>query len=72
MGEQQQNRDDDERDDGSKRKSKQTRYNWEHGHARPRDEQLAKIAAMRTLRKGEAGDRLKQLVAAQGKRRAKA
>jgi len=41
--------------------SAQTIYNWEHEEARPRPEQLAKIAALRTIGKREAGERLKQL-----------
>jgi DNA-binding transcriptional regulator YiaG len=41
--------------------SPQTVYNWEHGESRPRAEQLAKIAALRTLGKREAAERLKQV-----------
>ena len=52
--------------------SAQTIYNWEHEEARPRDEQMAKIAAMRGLGKREAGERLKQLGGRNGKRKRKA
>ena len=44
--------------------SAQTIYNWEHEVARPRVEQLGKLAAMRGIGKREAGERLKQLAAA--------
>lgn len=43
--------------------SAQTIYNWEHEAARPRGEQLGKLAALRGVGKREAGERLKQLVA---------
>jgi DNA-binding transcriptional regulator YiaG len=44
--------------------SAQTIYNWEHEVARPRTEQLGKLAALRGIGKREAGERLKQLAAA--------
>ena len=44
--------------------SAQTIYNWEHEVARPRPEQLGKLAALRGIGKREAGERLKQLAAA--------
>ena len=47
--------------------SAQTIYNWEHEEARPRAEQLAKIAALRTIGKREAGERLKQVNGGNGK-----
>ena len=47
--------------------SAQTIYNWEHEVARPRSEQLGKLAALRGIGKREAGERLKQLVAANGR-----
>ena len=43
--------------------SAQTIYNWEHEEARPRGEQLGKLAVLRGIGKREAGDRLKQLAA---------
>ena len=43
--------------------SAQTIYNWEHEMARPRVEQLGKLASLRGVGKREAGERLKQLVA---------
>ena len=46
--------------------SAQTIYNWEHEVARPRGEQLGKLAALRGIGKREAGERLRQLVAANG------
>ncbi len=49
--------------------SAQTVYNWEHEQARPRDEQIAKIAAVRTIGKREAGARLKHHVGTKGKPR---
>jgi DNA-binding XRE family transcriptional regulator len=52
--------------------SSQTIYNWEHEVARPRSEQLGKLAALRGIGKREAGARLKQLVATNGKSRRKA
>ena len=51
--------------------SAQSVYNWEHDVARPRAEQLSKLAALRTIGKREAGQRLKQSVAAKGKTRRK-
>ena len=39
----------------------QTVYNWERGQARPRQEQLAKIASLRRLGKRDAQARLLQL-----------
>ena len=41
--------------------SSQTIYNWEHEVARPRGEQLGKLAALRGIGKREAGERLTQL-----------
>ena len=52
--------------------SAQTIYNWEHEEARPRDEQILKIAALRSVGKREAGERLRQLGGANGKTRRKA
>ena len=49
--------------------SAQTIYNWEHEAARPRAEQLAKIAALRGMGKREAGERLRQLNGGNGKTR---
>jgi len=43
--------------------SAQTIYNWEHEAARPRGEQLGRLAALRGIGKREAGERLKQLAA---------
>ena len=43
--------------------SPQTVYNWEHEAARPRSEQLGKLAALRAIGRREAKDRLKRLVA---------
>jgi DNA-binding transcriptional regulator YiaG len=43
--------------------SAQTIYNWEHEVARPRSEQLGKLAAIRGIGKREAGEKLKQLAA---------
>ena len=51
--------------------SAQSIYNWESESARPRDEQLAKLAALRGIDKREAGERLKQLVGMNGKNRRK-
>ena len=51
--------------------SVQSIYNWESGSARPRDEQLAKLAALRGIGKREAGERLKQRIGANGKIRRK-
>jgi DNA-binding transcriptional regulator YiaG len=44
--------------------SAQTIYNWEHEVARPRSEQLGRLAELRGIGKREAGERLKRLVAA--------
>ena len=44
--------------------SAQSIYNWEHEKARPRSEQLAKVAALRDIGKREARARLDQLGAA--------
>ena len=41
--------------------SAQTIYNWEHEVARPRTEQLGRLAALRGIGKREAGERLTQL-----------
>lgn len=41
--------------------STQTLYNWEQGRSKPRKEQLAKLAALRSLTKREAAARLEQL-----------
>jgi len=51
--------------------SAQSIYNWESESTRPRDEQLAKLAALRGIGKREAGERLKQLVGTNGKKRRK-
>jgi len=51
--------------------SAQSIYNWESESAHPRDEQLAKLAALRGIGKREAGERLKQLVGMNGKNRRK-
>jgi DNA-binding transcriptional regulator YiaG len=50
--------------------SAQTIYNWEQGAAQPRGEQRGKLAALRGIGKREAGARLKQLVATNGKSKA--
>ena len=50
--------------------SAQTIYNWEHEVARPRSEQLGKLALLRGIGKREAGERLK-LLATNGKGRGK-
>ena len=47
--------------------SAQSIYNWERGEARPRDEQMPKIAAIRRIGKREASERLKTLASATGK-----
>ena len=52
--------------------SAQTIYNWEHEEARPRDGQMAKIAAVRGIGKREAAERLKRLAGANGKARRQA
>ena len=44
--------------------SAQSIYNWEHEKARPRAEQLSKVAALRGIGKREAKARLEQLGAA--------
>lgn len=41
--------------------STQTLYNWEQGRSKPRQEQLAKLAALRSISKREALARLEQL-----------
>jgi len=51
--------------------SAQSIYNWEHEKARPRAEQLAKVAALRGIGKREAKARLDQLVAAKKKTKPK-
>ena len=51
--------------------SAQSIYNWESESAYPRDEQLAKLVALRDIGKREAGERLKQLGRPDGKRRRK-
>ena len=43
--------------------SSQSIYNWEHEKARPRVEQLSKLAALRAIGKREAKVRLEQLAA---------
>jgi ribosome-binding protein aMBF1 (putative translation factor) len=47
--------------------SAQSIYNWEQEQARPRDEQISRLVALRTIGKREDGERLKQLVATNGK-----
>jgi DNA-binding transcriptional regulator YiaG len=47
--------------------SAQSIYNWEREVARPRGEQLARLAALRGIGKREAGHRLKQLLGSKGK-----
>ena len=47
--------------------SSQTIYNWEQEASRPRTEQLDKLATLRGIGKREAGERLKQIVGANGK-----
>jgi len=49
--------------------SAQSVYNWEREQARPRGEQLSKLAALRGVGKREAGERLKQLAGANGEDR---
>lgn len=46
--------------------STQSIYNWEAEKARPRNDQLAKLAAIRGLGKREVASRLNQLGAAAG------
>jgi hypothetical protein len=52
--------------------SAQSIYNWEQEQARPRDEQISRLVALRTIGKREAGERLKLLPATNGKARRKA
>lgn len=40
--------------------TQQTIYNWEHGIARPRQSQVTKLAALRTIGKKEAYERLQK------------
>ena len=47
--------------------SAQSIYNWELGAAKPRAEQVAKLAALRSVGKREAQVRLQQLAAAKSK-----
>jgi len=47
--------------------SAQSVYNWERGKAKPRGEQLSKLAAIRGVGKREAAERLKQLGNVKGK-----
>jgi DNA-binding transcriptional regulator YiaG len=47
--------------------SSQTIYNWEREAARPRSEQLGKLAALRAMGTREAKGRLEQLAGANGK-----
>jgi len=51
--------------------SGQSIYNWESESAHPRDEQLAKLAALRGIGKRQAAEKLKQLVGTHGKTRRK-
>ena len=51
--------------------STQSIYNWESESARPRDEQLAKLAALRGIGKRGAAEKLKRLVGTNGKTRRK-
>jgi DNA-binding transcriptional regulator YiaG len=51
--------------------SAQSVYKWEHDLSRPRPQQLSKLAALRAVGKREAGERLKQTAAANGKTRRK-
>ena len=51
--------------------SAQSIYNWERETARPRGEQLAKLAALRGIGKREAKARLAQLTASSGRPRRK-
>ena len=44
--------------------SEQSIYNWETGHARPRQEQMPKIVALRSWGKREAHERLQELASA--------
>lgn len=47
--------------------SSQTIYNWEQEATRPRAEQLNRLAALRKIGKREAGERLEEMSAANGK-----
>lgn len=51
--------------------SAQSVYNWESESTHPRGEQLAKLAALRGIGKRDAKDRLKQVVATNGKNQRK-
>lgn len=51
--------------------SGQSIYNWERESARPRDEQIAKLAALRKIGKREAAERLQQAARANGNGRRK-
>jgi DNA-binding XRE family transcriptional regulator len=51
--------------------SAQSIYNWESESTHPRDEQLAKLAALRGIGNREAREKLKQLVGTTGKARRK-
>lgn len=51
--------------------SAQSIYNWEQGHAKPRAEQLAALAALRAIGKREAHARLKALSAGSTRKRRK-
>ena len=51
--------------------SAQSIYNWESESARPRAEQMMKLAALRGLGKREVSERLENLVGANGKKRRK-
>jgi DNA-binding transcriptional regulator YiaG len=50
--------------------SSQTIYNWEREAARPRSEQLGKLAALRAMGTREAKSRLEQMVGATGRSKA--
>ena len=51
--------------------SPQSIYNWEQESARPREEQIAKVVALRALGKREARERVKQQVGTNGKARSR-
>ena len=51
--------------------SAQSIYNWERESARPRGEQVSRLAALRGIGKREAAERLKQLATKKGKVRPK-
>lgn len=51
--------------------SAQSIYNWERESTHPRDQQLAKIAALRGIGKREVAERLKQVSRTNGKNRRK-